>query len=256
MIFATSLLSCHFVEPWQLALAILGALLVGVAKTGVAGMGILVTALFANLLPAREASGFVLPMLIFGDFLAVAAYRQHADWRLILRLFPWTIPGILLGTFTLGRVDDRSARLMIGIIIAVLVVWQWIRKLRGTGTGEEQGYSIWRAALLGTAAGFTTLVANAAGPIMILYLLAAGLPKMAFVGTTAVFFCALNLFKVPFMVHLDLINLQSLSWNLVLAPAVFVGAWFGRWVLKVIPQRRFEQLALGLSALAAIKLMF
>ena len=104
-------------------------------------------------------------------------------------------------------------------------------------------------------AGFTTLVANAAGPLMAIYLLAMRLPKMAFIGTAAVFFLLLNLFKVPFMVGLGLITVDSFSFNLALAPAVFTGALLGRWLLPRVSQAWFERLALALSAAAGLKLL-
>ncbi len=245
----------YLVEPWQIIAAAAGALAVGVSKTGVSGLGILVAAIFAVILPARLASGFVLPMLIFGDMVAVLAYRKHADWGHVLRLFPWAIPGVVLGYFAMGRIDDQGARVLIGGIIAIMVCWQGYRRLAPKGAAEP-GHATWLIALLGVAAGFTTLVANAAGPIMTLYLLAVGLPKLEFVGTAAVFFCALNLFKVPFMVNLGLITIDSFAWNLALAPVVLAGTWVGKWLLKRISQRWFELIALGLSALAAVKLLW
>ncbi|HYD83725.1 MAG TPA: TSUP family transporter, partial [Opitutus sp.] len=96
----------------------------------------------------------------------------------------------------------------------------------------------------------------AAGPLMAIYLLAMRLPKMEFVGTAAVFFMLLNLFKVPFMVNLGLINAESFAINLWLAPAVFLGAWGGRKILVKIDQRLFENLALVLSAVAGVKLLW
>jgi len=248
-----------FNEPWQLALALLGALLIGISKTGVTGLGILVAAIFANLMPAKLSSGFVLPMLILGDLMAVYAYRGHADYRKALRLFPWTIPGILLGYLAFGVVNDRQARLMIGVIVALMVVWHLVRKLGpkkpASADSPEEHHSTLSVALLGISAGFTTLVANAAGPIMTLYLLAMGMPKMAFVGTAAVFFCGLNLLKVPFMVSLGSIQWSSLGWNLAFAPAVLLGAWLGKKLLGRISQKWFEYIALTLSAAAAIKLL-
>jgi len=248
-----------FNEPWQLALAVLGALLIGISKTGVAGLGILVAAIFANLMPAKLSSGFVLPMLIMGDLMAVYAYRGHADYRQALRLFPWTLPGILLGYFAFGVVNDKQARLMIGVIVALMVAWHLVRKFTvkkpAAGTVPVETHSTLSVALLGISAGFTTLVANAAGPIMTLYLLAMGMPKMAFVGTAAVFFCGLNLLKVPFMVSLGSIQWSSLGWNLALAPAVLLGAWLGKKLLGKISQKWFEYIALTLSAAAAVKLL-
>lgn len=92
--------------------------------------------------------------------------------------------------------------------------------------------------------------------LMAIYLLAMRLPKMAFVGTSAVFFLLLNLFKVPFMVGLGLITTESFQFNLMLAPAVLGGALFGRWLLPRVPQAWFERLALILSAAAGLRLLF
>ncbi len=258
-------MTMHF-EPWQWVLAIVAAILVGVSKTGIAGVGMLFVVIFAQIMPAKQATGLVLPLLCFGDLVAVASYRQHAQWRFLWRLFPWTATGVIIGYFALGHFDDRETRLLIGIIVVALVSlhvtrrWLAARKLKGQGSATVEGvaeeYGWWFAPFIGVLAGFTTLVANAAGPLMVIYLLAMGLPKMEFVGTGAVFFMLLNLFKVPFMVHLGLINSGSFTFNLLLAPAVFAGALIGRKILTRMDQKLFENLALGLSAVAGLKLLF
>ena len=91
---------------------------------------------------------------------------------------------------------------------------------------------------------------------MAIYLLAMRLPKMEYVGTAAVFFMLLNWFKVPFMAHLGLINAESFKLNLLLAPAVLVGALVGKKILAKLNQKLFENLALGLSAAAGLRLLF
>ena len=248
-------------QPWQWLVAVLAAMLVGLSKTGVAGIGLLVVVLFAQIVPAKEASGIVLPLLICGDLVAVASYRLHARWAHVVRLLPWTALGVVLGSMALGRIDDRQARLLIGGIVIGLIALHVVRRRTAatgpaTAAGAAPSHAWWFAPAVGVLAGFTTLVANAAGPLMIIYLLAMGLPKMEFVGTNAVFFLVLNLFKVPFMIHLGLINDSSLPLNLKLVPAVLAGAWLGRKLLARLKQRMFENLALGLSALAGLKLFF
>ena len=240
-------------EPWQWALAIAAAFLVGVSKTGIGGLGMLPVVIFAQILPAKQATGVVLPLLCFGDLIAVASYRQHSQWRFLWKLFPWTAAGVVLGYFALGRIDDRQARVMIGAIVLVLLGLHLIRRKQHVGEGE---HGSWFAPTIGVLAGFTTLVANAAGPLMAIYLLAMRLPKLEFVGTGAVFFMLLNLFKVPFMVNLGLINSASFAFNLWLAPAVFLGTYLGRKILVRMDQRLFENLALALSALAGLKLLW
>jgi uncharacterized membrane protein YfcA len=69
-------------------------------------------------------------------------------------------------------------------------------------------------------------------------------------GTTAVFFLLLNLFKLPFMIGLGLITPDSLAMNLALVPAVLAGAWLGKWLLQRINQRVFENIVLSLAVVA------
>ncbi len=247
-------------EPWQWALAVLGAFIAGLSKTGIAGLGILCVAIFTNLLPAKQATGLVLPLLIVGDLYAVASYRQHTVWQHLWRLFPWTVLGVGLGTLTLGRLDDAAVRRLIGAIVVAMLALHVGRKWLGRrGSREEDlaaGAPLWLAAAAGVLAGFTTQVANAAGPVMILYLLAMRLPKLEFIGTGAVFFLCLNLFKAPFMAGLGMITPASLGVNLLLAPAVLAGAFAGRWLVQRLNQQWFEALVLGLTLLAGVKLLW
>ena len=242
----------HF-ATWQWAIAFTGAFLVGISKTGIAGLGMLFVVLFAQVMPAKQATGVVLPLLCFGDIVAVLAYRQHANWKHLWRLFPWTATGVVIGFFAMGRITDDQAKLLTGVIVVGLVGVHIYRRVRGAG--HESEHAVWFAPTLGVLAGFTTLVANAAGPLMAVYLLAMRLPKMEYVGTAAVFFLLINLFKVPFMVSLNLITVDSFRFNLMLAPAVLLGALVGRRILAGINQRWFENLALGLAALAGVKLL-
>jgi uncharacterized protein len=236
------------------AFAILAGVLVGIAKTsGVAGLGMLSVAIFAQLLPAKQATGIVLPMLFFGDIVAVATYRRHAKWTHVWRLFPWTAAGVVLGYLALDLVTERQARVLIGVIVLSLSVAQVIRRRM---SGHETEHGAWFAPTIGVLAGFTTLVANAAGPLMAVYFLAMRLPKMDFVGTGAVFFLILNFFKIPFMVNLGLINAGSFRVNLLLLPAVLTGNWIGWKLLARINQRTFENIALALSVIAGLRLLW
>jgi uncharacterized membrane protein YfcA len=243
-------------EPWQWALLIAGAFVVGLAKTGIAGLGILFVALLANAMPARQATGVVLPLLILGDVFAVLMYRRHTEWRHLWKLFPWTGAGVVVGWLALGHIDDGQTKRLVGGILAFLLAVHYWRKSRPGPVENAVAHAPpWVAAGTGLMAGFTTLVANAAGSVMTLYLLAMRLPMLGFLGTNAVFFLLLNWFKVPFMVNLGLINRQSLWLNLWLAPAVIAGCLVGRYMAAKMNQKMFEAVALGLTALAAVKLL-
>jgi uncharacterized membrane protein YfcA len=243
-------------DPLLWVFAALGAFMVGVSKAGITGLSILSIALFNHVFPSsKQASGLVLPLLIFGDFVAVFSYRKHTQWHYLWRLFPWTAAGVVLGYFTLGRISDHSARIMIGWIIVSLAALSFWRRQTSAPHDEAAIFHWSVGAVIGVTAGFITLIANAAGPLMAIYLVAMRLPKMEYVGTAAVFFMLLNLFKVPFMVDLGLITVQSFSFNLARAPAVLLGALAGRWLLKRVNQNLFERLVLLLSAIGGILLI-
>lgn len=246
----------HF-EAWQWVLLAAAAFVSGFGKAGIPGVGILAVAVFANLMPARQATGVVLPLLIVGDVVSVWLYRRHTQWSHLWGLLPPTIVGVIAGWLALRWADDLQTTRLVGALLATMLLVHLGRKSRGreveAGAGRAPAWFAW---LTGLFAGFATQVANAAGPVMLIYLLAMRLPKLEFLGTGAVFFMAINLFKVPFTAELGLITASSLAVNLWLAPAVVAGALVGRAVAGRVNQRAFEGAALALTAAATVKLLF
>lgn len=242
-------------EPWQWALLIAGAIVAGFSKTGIPGSSILFVAIFPNLMPARQATGIVLPMLIFADLFAFVIYRKNLEWKRVGRLLPWALVGVLLGWLALGHIDDQQTTRVVGSIIALMLALQVWRK-RGAADDLVAHSPVWFGPVIGLFAGFTTMVANAAGPVMALYLLAMRLSKLEFLGTGAAFFLVINWVKVPFVVQLGLINADSLRLNLWLFPAVALGALLGRPVVERVNQKLFENSVLVLTSLAVVKLLF
>ncbi|MBW3629802.1 MAG: sulfite exporter TauE/SafE family protein [Gemmatimonadetes bacterium] len=240
-------------SPIEWAIASLASVLFGIAKTAMAGLGILPVTIFASVMPAKESVGIALVVLIVADLVAVVIYRRHADWPHLFRLFPWTVAGIFVGTFALGQVNDITARRMIGGMVVALVVFRFVRDRRGPQEETPPHPSF--APVMGIIAGFTTMVANAAGPVMALYLLAMRLRKMTFVGTTAWFFLAINLLKVPFVFSLGLISPAMVGHSLRLWPFAIVGALLGRYMITRINQRLFENASLLLAGAAGIRLL-
>lgn len=242
--------------PWQWSLLALGAFLSGLSKTGIAGAAVLTVALFANTLPARESTGALLPLLLCGDVFGVAFFRKHASWPHLWRLCPWVALGVAGGYVALDRIGNLQVQRLIGAILLVIVVLSLWRQRRSEQVNSMVPHTWWFAAITGLLAGFTTMVANAAGPVMILYFLAIGLPKLAFVGTGAWFFMLVNAFKVPFSVHLGLISSQSLLMDAALLIPLIPGALLGPVILRRINQRNFELMVLILTAVATVRLIW
>ncbi len=238
------------------ALAV-GALLVGFAKTGIGGVGAISVAIFAAVLPARESTGALLPLLLVGDLVAVRAYRQHADWRVLVRLFPFVALGVLAGAVFVAGVDDTVMRRTIGALLLALIavhVWQRRRAVKEPDEGVHRR-SRTTTVGFGLLAGFATMVANAGGAAMSLYLLSAGMGILGFLGTGAWFFFVVNAFKVPFSVGLGLLDGDTLVLCALLAPAVLLGAVAGRAAIKRIDRARFEQLVVFFTVVSSINLL-
>jgi uncharacterized membrane protein YfcA len=240
--------------PHQWLLAVLGALGIGVAKSGLSGVSMLHVLVFAFLFGARESTGVVLPMLIVGDILAVFAFRQHARWEYVRRMLPPAITGIVLGWLLMQRLSGAAYKPLIGSVILVLTCLQLWRFARPS-LFEHIPHSTAFAWTIGLLAGSTTMLINGAGPIMALYLMAVALPKFELVGTSAWFFLIVNCLKVPFSAQLGLIRTDTLQLNAILVPAVAVGLFAGRWLVRRIPQRLFDSLLLIFAAVAALRLI-
>ena len=238
----------------QEALALTSAVLIGFSKTGLPGAGILAIPLMAMVLPARESTGALLPLLLVGDVIAVGWYHRHAAWPQLVRVIPWTAAGVVLGCIVLQRMTDRALQPLIGgIVIVMLLVHQVSRR---HGTPQHFPSRGWFAGGTGLLAGLSTMVANAAGPVMTIYLLAMRLPKTIFIGTAAWFFLLVNAFKVPFSTALGLISRDSLWFDLTLVPCVLAGAVLGILLAQRIPERMFGILVQVLAAAAALRLLF
>jgi uncharacterized membrane protein YfcA len=253
----------HF-ELWQWALAVASALLIGLSKTGIPGIGILVVPMLAYAFGGRESVGIMLPMLICADCFAVLWYRQHAQWDKLLKLYPWVLSGLAIGFIFLWKLDTSGAKDVLTPIIGWLVlIMIGIHVFKGK-MGEHFAPSS-RIGVVGTgtAAGFTTMVSNAAGPIMSIYMLAQKMDKNQFIGTFAWYFFTINLLKFPLYLCLGLLKPQtpmitghSLILDAIVLPAIILGAFVGKWLLPKIPLKTFENMVLILAAAAALKLVW
>lgn len=234
------------VTSW-LVLAVV-AVLIGFSKTAIGGVAMIAVVLAAAVLPTKDSTGVALVMLLVGDLVAIWTYRHDVDWKLIGRLVVPVLVGIGLGALFLNWVDGPVLKRTIGVIILVLLlIGLWPDRLAAHRRGVGIGY--------GGLAGFTTMVANAGGPPMNLYLLAMKYDKWRFLGTTAWFFFAVNLTKLPVSMALGIVRSDTALLAGVLAPLVLLGTWIGRVLIGRIQQRTFERLVTAFVAIAALYLV-
>ena len=243
----------------QWLLAALAGVGIGVSKSGLPGISLLHVVIFAQLFPGLASTGVVLPMLVCGDIGAVLLFRRDARWPHIARTLPPAVAGVAIGWGIMrwaqaAQLPAAKFNPVIGGIVLALALVQLGRNWK-PDLFARLPHSTAFAWTMGLVAGVTTMLANAAGPVMGLYLLVVALPKEAFVGTAAWFFLLINLIKVPFSAQLGLITFPSLGFNAVLVPFIASGLFLGRAVVSRLPQRWFDTLILAFAGVAAMRLL-
>lgn len=230
----------------------IAAFIVGISKSAIPAMGTLSVVLGAAALPARASTGVLLVMFLLGDIFAIWTYFRDANWRLLARLAPTIVIGVLLGVWFLAYADDRITAITIGAILIALIAMTFYQRARSAPAGVSR----LQGTIYGTLGGFTTMVANAGGPPMSLYFLAQRLNILAFLGTSAWLFALMNLFKLPFSIVLGLITFSSLGLNILLVPLTAIGFFLGRMVIKRIDQRAFDRIIIVATLIGAAYLIF
>ncbi len=249
------LLSSHFEIPlisWSIAF--LAAVLMGISKSGIKGIDIIIVTLMALVFGAKESTGLLLPLLIVGDIFAVIYYNRHAQWAYIIRFLPWMLLGVLVGVLVGKGLSVKTFKLcMSAVILGSVALMYWWDQRKSIAVPTHWTF----AGFIGTTAGFTTMVGNLSGAFSNLYFLALRVPKNQFIGTAAWLFLIVNLFKLPFHVFVwETISLETLTIDLKLLPGVCIGLFVGVRLVKIIKERFFRKIILILTAIGASMILF
>ena len=241
-----------------LVVGTIAAAIFGISKAAVPAVGSFGAALLATVLPPVASTGVVLPVLIVGDLLALSMYARHVEVRVLLRLLPAVAVGLAAGFWTVRSVSSGATGRVIGVLLILSGIGELVRRRRAAtaaGAPTTGGDRSLTGLALGAGAGFSTMVANAGGPMMTLYLLRLGVTQRAFLGTVAWFFFAVNVLKVPFSIGLGLITPASLVISAALVPGIVVGALVGRRLAAAMSPEVFATVALVATSAAGLWLV-
>jgi uncharacterized protein len=248
------ILFSHNLSILGLLTVIFCGLLIGMSKVGVPGVSMIVIPALAFIFGAKQSTGVLLPILIIGDFFGVGYYRRHANWKHLIKVFPWAIIGLLIALWTGNKISDEQFKKLIAILVFLsigLMLWQDKRKEKFIIPEKW-----WFAALMGILGGFATMIGNVAGPVFAIYLLAMHLPKNNFIGTGAWFFMIINLAKFPLQVFVwHNIDINTLSVDLLALPGIIAGAFLGVRLVKVIPEKAYRGFIIAITAVSAFMLL-
>lgn len=237
-----------------LAAAFTAVFLVGLAKGGFSGVGTLATPILALVISPVQAAAILLPILILQDAVSVWVFRHEWNRGVVVVMLPSAAAGIGLGYVFAARVTPAAVGLVVGVISIVFAVRQmWLTR---TPLAAPAPPSRWWGPVAGAAAGFTSQIAHAGAPPFQMYVLPLGLSRNMFVGTSAVFFAALNWLKVPAYIGLGQFTRATLGTSVLLMPVAFASTWAGIHLVRRVPAERFYRLVYVLMILIGLRLVW
>lgn len=241
------------IDPFFWTIAVLAVFIVALSKSGLLGsLGMVAVPLLTLVMPARDAAGMMLPLLLVMDAIAIWTYRRDCDWNIIRIMVPGAMVGTLVGWGLWTIVSDAMVLLFVGVITLLFVLDSLLplrKKLEGLPPSKPWG------AFWGGFAGFTSFISHTGGPPFQIYVLPQRLPPVTYAGTTAFFFAIVNMAKLVPYFFLGQLSVSNLTIGVILAPVAVAGIVLGVFLVRRISVKLFYRIAYWLVFLLAIKLV-
>lgn len=245
-------------DPLFYIVAIPAIIITGISKGGLAGgIGLIAVPALALVIPPVQAAGIMLPILIAMDMMGVWAYRDKWDKTNLFYLLPGAVLGVAIGALLAGTVQDDHVRLLVGSVALLFVLRHWTARWHDPDANKPPHKpSRLRGGFWGAVGGFTSFVAHAGSPPYQAYMLPQKPDKTLYVGTSVIFFTALNLIKLPPYAFLGQLAPGNLTTSLVLLPAALIGMFAGIKLHDIIPEAPFFRVAYILIFVVSLKLIY
>lgn len=241
-------------DPYFWFIAATAVLIVAMSKAGLLGsLGMVAVPLLTFVMPARDAAGMMLPLLLVMDVIAVWTYRKDADWRILRIMIPGAMVGTIIGWVLWTIVSDAMVLLLVGVVTLLFILDAILplrKKLEGLPPSKGWG------AFWGGFAGFTSFISHTGGPPFQIYVLPQRLSPVRYSGTSAFFFAIVNTAKLIPYFFLGQLSVSNLTVGLILAPLAVAGVLLGVWLVRRISVKAFYTIAYWLVFVLALKLIY
>lgn len=249
-----TILESFNISSLDLGLALSATLLLGMGKSGIKGLGVVIVTLMALVFGSKASTGILMPMMITADIFAVIYYHRHTQWYFLKKLLPMMAVGVLLGVWWGNDISEAIFKQVMAVfILLTVVIMIWMDRTKTFGIPKHWAF----ASSMGLLSGITSMIGNLAGSFASIYFLAMRLPKNEFIGTAAWLFFIINVFKLPFHVLVwKTVNTETLMLNLILSPAILIGFLLGIRLVKLINNDLYRKLVLIVTAAGALIILF
>jgi uncharacterized membrane protein YfcA len=219
----------------------LAVFIVGLSKGGFAGAGVVSTPMLALVTGPVAAIGIMLPILIIQDTIAVAMYRRTFCRKILIAMIPGAAAGVCLAYLFAAHVPEWAVELALGLVSLVFSLNQLKGQLgAGAGPPPVKDHNIWFGFLSGLGSGVTSTIAHAGSPPFQIYVMPKRLDREMYVGTSVLFFAAMNWMKVPAYLALGQLSRSQLQVTLVFVPLAIFSSWLGVRLVRSIDVETFN----------------
>lgn len=227
----------------------------GLGKGGFIGVGGIALPLMAQAMPPLQAAAVLLPLLIVQDMVGVWSFRHSWDRRIMLVMLPSAVVGIGLGYVFAASLSEAWILVALGVI-SILFAGQRLWIERGGRAAPNHVLPTWVGVGCGVAAGLTSQIAHAGSPPYQIWVLPQRLGRDMLVGTTAVFFAAINWIKVPAYAALGQFTPVNLIVSAALLPVAIAATFLGVRLVRRVDPDRFYTFVYWLTVLLGGKLLW
>ena len=228
--------------------------LYGIAKSGLGGsISLISVPLMTLVMPLTQALAIILPILIFSDMVAVYRFRKEFDFGTLKLIVPFAAIGIFIGSLTFSHFSEDILKFIVGLMGFLFTAHYFLFK---KNKEEKSKKNFLKGGICSTIAGFTSFCVHAGGTPTSIYLLPLRMKKEIYVGTRIIFFTFVNLIKLPFYLHLSMLNLQTFKQSMLLLPLAILGIYAGYRILKIIDEKLFYNILYILILVTSSKLIF
>jgi len=242
-------------DPLSLFLIVVSLVILGLAKGGFAGVGVIATPLMAMVFPPVEAAAILLPLLIVQDAVSVWLFRHSWNARIVGWMMPGAIVGIAAAALFSAAVPVQVILALLGGISILFGLWQlWIayHRLSSKPLSSHE----WPGLIFGAISGFTSQIAHAGAPPYQIWVVPKNLPHMEFVGTTAILFAMMNWAKVPAFIALGEFTRDTLLISAIFLPVATLSTFAGSWLVRRVRGRGFYLFVNAMLVLIGVKLVW
>lgn len=234
----------------------LAVIILGLSKGGFAGVGMISTPLLALVVGPIEAAGLIFPILIVQDCVALWAYKHQWNTAIIRTMIPGAALGIALAYQVASTVSSAIVQVMLGVISLLFSLQRLIFHFQADDLGSGAAANKTLGVVSGFASGFTSTIAHAGPPPFQFYVLPQRLKRDEYIGTSIIFFAAVNFMKIPAFMALGQVNSHHLATAGVFIPLAILSSWAGVRLVKRFDPEQFNLIIVVLLALISLALIY